>query len=1034
MTDIAESGLTSPSPFRSQVERLTDQFYAWERRGRGWQTWSYPVELEPPFRPFEYHYAPATVPIDDGRKPTLLSSLAESLMRKLVGTTTTRQTCEESVYEIEEPEPEVGEFESPIVVTAVTVPPETVISREATEQFLLSLTTCPGPVTFELIARGGSVELQFACSERDSAQLTRQLRAHFPAAVLAPAGNLVTALITDPESTETVVVEFGLSHEFMLPLRVARGFDPDPLIGIIGALADAGENELAMVQVIFHAARQPWVDSIRRAVTDGGGGAFFADAPEFLPLAKEKITRPLFAAVLRVVATSATAERAWDLARMIGSSFTQFGNPTSNELIPLSDSASEEIDARALVLSRLTMRSGMLLNCSELASLVHLPSVSVRSAELRREIRKTKAAPTMVTGHRLLIGENYHAGTTTEVTLSPEQRLRHTYVIGASGTGKSTLLLNMIVQDVENGEGLAVLDPHGDLIDDILARIPENRFDDVVLLDASDSEYPVGFNILSAHSDLERNLLSSDLVAIFRRLSTSWGDQMTSVLGNAVTAFLESSEGGTLADLRRFLVEKEFRDRFLTTVHDREIVYFWQKEFPLLVGRPQAPLLTRLDAFLRPKAIRYMVGQKENRINFRQIMDEGKILLVKLAQGAVGEENAYLLGSLLVSRFHQTALSRQEADKKERRDFYLYIDEFQNFVTPSMATILSAARKYHLGLILAHQELRQLSTRSEDVASAVLSNPATRICFRVGDQDARKLESGFAFFEARDLQNLGVGEAICRVDRADNDFNMTTSVAAPVDDDTAGMRRGEIVARTRHKYGRKREELEGDEARGTARSEAEVGVESASPPKSARQEAVQVVPRPVTPPERPDSPRIQVKGTPTPGRGGAQHKYLQQLIKRWAESRGYRVTIEKPILDGLGSVDVALEKDDISVACEICVTTSPEHELGNLQKCLAAGFKHVVQIATDRKSLTALSAASKSLGNVDPGRVRFLLTEELFAFLEEQAVTSNNQETTVRGYKVRVKYKTVGPEDQKLKKQAITQTILKAMSKLKAKQ
>ena len=176
--------------------------------------------------------------------------------------------------------------------------------------------------------------------------------------------------------------------------------------------------------------------------------------------------------------------------------------------------------------------------------------------------------------------ENDHAGKTVRVTQSPEQRVRHTYLIGASGTGKSTLLLNMIVQDIQNGEGLAVLDPHGDLIDQILTHVPKERIDDIVLLDPSDEEYPVGFNILSAHSELERNLLASDLVSVFRRLSTSWGDQMTAVLGNAILAFLESSEGGTLADLRKFLVEAEFRNRFLETVRDQEVIYYWRKEFP----------------------------------------------------------------------------------------------------------------------------------------------------------------------------------------------------------------------------------------------------------------------------------------------------------------------------------------------------------------------------------------------------------------------------------------------------------------------
>src|SRR5205823_4196864 len=186
-------------------------------------------------------------------------------------------------------------------------------------------------------------------------------------------------------------------------------------------------------------------------------------------------------------------------------------------------------------------------------------------------------------------GTNTHAGSTSQVSLSEDQRSRHMYVVGASGTGKSTLLLSLIEQGMRGGEGLAVLDPHGDLVDEVMQRLPRERLDDVVLLDPADSDFPIGFNILTAHSELERTLLASDLVSVFRRLSTSWGDQMTSVLGNAILALLESSEGGTLLDLRRFLIDPKYRARFLTTVGDPEVVYYWKREFPLLKGIPHAP-------------------------------------------------------------------------------------------------------------------------------------------------------------------------------------------------------------------------------------------------------------------------------------------------------------------------------------------------------------------------------------------------------------------------------------------------------------
>jgi len=301
----------------------------------------------------------------------------------------------------------------------------------------------------------------------------------------------------------------------------------------------------------------------------------------------------------------------------------------------------------------------MLVNVEELVTLVHPPSASVRAERLERGVKKTKAAPAAALGHPLVLGTNTHNAKTLTVSLDATQRLKHMYLIGASGTGKSTLLLNMILQDMQQGAGFAVLDPHGDLIDQILGQIPEERAEDIVLLDASDEEYPVGFNILTAHSDIEKNLLASDLVAVFRRLSTTWGDQMTSVLGNAILAFLESTQGGTLADLRRFLVEREFREQYLRTVTDPEIIYYWRMEFDLLAGRPQAPLLTRLNTFLRPKRIRYMVNQREDKLDFRRMMDERKIFLAKLAQGAIGEENAYLLGTLIVTKLHQMALGRR---------------------------------------------------------------------------------------------------------------------------------------------------------------------------------------------------------------------------------------------------------------------------------------------------------------------------------------------------------------------------------------
>jgi predicted DNA-binding transcriptional regulator AlpA len=957
----------------SLMEALTTQFYDWERRGRGWQILDWPVVLEPPFRPFLGHYALSPAALDDARRPSFLGRLLLEPQRG--GTPAGSAPASAGAVDEAEPEPELFFSEDAVVEIETSLPPDTKVSRERAVALLSRLADTAVPASFEIVGTADAVSVQFTCAASDRQSAYGHIRAYFPDAVLRDRSGFLAGAWEDAGNA-AVLVDFGLSREFMLPIRISRDFEVDPLIALVTASAGVEAHELSLFQVLFLAARQPWPESILRAVSDGEGHAFFADAPELVSLARQKVSQPLLAAVVRVATRASTPQRAWEIARNVGSALAQFSDPVGNEFIPLANDGYADEDHAADLLARMSRRTGQLLNLEELASLIHPPSASVRSEKLKRERRRSKAAPASVHGHRLVIGENAHQGATTTVSLSVEQRVRHTYVIGASGTGKSTLLLDLIMQDIGHGEGVAVLDPHGDLIDEVLRRMPDTRRDDVVLVDPADEEYAVGFNILDAHSELEKTLLSSDLVAVFRRLATSWGDQMTSVLGNAVLAFLESGRGGTLADLRRFLVDPEFRASFLPSVHDPEVVYYWRKEFPLLSGRPQAPILTRLDAFLRPRLIRDMVCQKENKLDFAAMMRGGKILLAKLAHGAIGEENAFLLGSLLVAKIHQLALARQATEEAARREFYVYIDEFQNFVTPSMASILSGARKFRIGLTLAHQELRQLVSRDPDVASAVLANAGTRICFRVGDADAKRLEDGFSAFEARDLQNLGVGEAICRVERSEWDFNLRTLTPAPPPPDAVDRHDG-VVRASRERYATRRplrgaapQEEKGDYVQGTEPLEPPVAPSPAARKRTSRDAGE-------------EEPEARSASVPAGGRGGTQHKYLQDLLRKWAEEHGWKVALEKPVLDGLGFVDVALERGGRSVACEIGMTTDAEHEVGNLQKCLAAGFAHVISVSADRKVQAKIrTAAGPVLTESQAKRVHFLNPEQALLFME----------------------------------------------------
>jgi hypothetical protein len=1024
------------------VELLTRQFYEWERHGRGWTVWPGPVGIEPPFRPFTGHFVPRRSVQDDGQFETNLSRFGASLVSRLLGKKQEPVQLP-PVEELEEPEPEFSHDRNALIELQTLLPAKLDISREAFEQFLLSLSLCREPVVFELLGLHSHIGAQFVAHRRDSPLIQQQLEAYFPEAVfLQQEGTLEAAW----NYSETAIVEFGLGKEFML--RLASG-KLDPFVGIIGALTGLEANELGLFQIIFRRAQHPWGESILRAVMDNNGDAFFSNAPELVGEARKKVSRPLYAAVVRIATQSEEFDRTWELARNMAGALNAFADPVGNELIPLTnDDYSFESHVED-VLRRQSRRSGMILNSEELIGFVHLPGVVVRSPKLLRETKKTKAVPDKLSSRDgILLGRNVHQGRVADVRITPSDRVRHMHVVGASGTGKTTLLLNCIRQDIENGAGIGVLDPHGDLVDDILAIIPPERIDDVVLVDPSDEEYSVGFNILLAHSDLEKTLLASDLVSIFQRLSTSWGDQMGSVLQNSILAFLESSVGGTLSDMRRFLVDPVYRAEFLKTVGDPDVVFYWKKTFPQLTGnRSIGPVLTRLETFLSPKSIRYMVSQPVNRLDFADILDSGKIFLAKLSQGQIGRENAFLLGSLLVAKFQQTAMSRQRMAAEARRDFWLYIDEFHNFISPSMAEILTGARKYRLGLTLAHQELRQLQ-RDSEVAGAVMSNTYTRIVFRVGDEDARKLGDGFGYFEATDLQNLGTGEAIARVERSDFDFNLSVPLLERPSPEEAAETRARIVTVSRKKYG-------------TPRTEIEARLRSQSPEMpeepTSRVQTSQVKSEPANIPKNPEptQPPTPSKPLPAPviaptattpspppiatdlGRGGAQHKSIQERLQTEAHTLGFLASVESQLTDKSNhAADLTLRKGKLALAIEIAVTTTTDHEFGNVKKCLAAGFSRVAVVSPKAERLkTIADAVQAGLGSMEAAKVSYHTPDDLISELrklvqeDSQAADSNPKERVTRGYKVRRHGPALTPEERKSKEDVAIKLMAEAMKK-----
>ncbi len=729
----------------------------------------------------------------------------------------------------------------------------------------------------------------------------------------------------EPQPPLSAVVEFGLGKEFIL--RLASG-KLDPFVGMVGGLEF---GELGLFQILFRRARQPWAESVLRALTDNHGDAFFSNAPELVAEARKKVARPLYVAVVRLATQGKSFDRAWEIAPNMAGAFHAFADPLGNELIPLTNDDYPFDEHVEDVLRRRCRRSGMILNSDELIGFVHLPGAAVRSAKLLRETKKTKAAPARLAGREgVLLGQNIHHGKVTEVRVSPSDRVRHMHLFGTSGTGKSTLLLNLIRQDIENGAGVGVLDPHGNLVDDILEIIPPERIKDVVLVDPGDD--------------------------------------------------------------------------------------------PLTGNRSIGPVLTRLETFLSPKSIRYMVSQPVNRLDFANILDSGKIFLAKLSQGQIGRENAFLLGRLLVSKFQQTAMSRQRMAQEARRDFWLYIDEFHNFITPSMAEILTGARKYRLGLTLAHQELRQLQ-RDSEVAGAVMSNTFTRVVFRVGDEDARKLGDGFGYFEESDLQNLSTGQAIARVERSDFDFNLAVPNSTRPDPETAAARRAEVVEASRQRYATPRaiveaqllEQLEPDEApsptaRGWTRqspteggspSREKSGPPSPSAPKSPGFGSG-VTPKPAEPPNSEsnatavpasDIPATSEDPVPMvePGAGiddETKHSALRRQITAAAKALDYIVSIEEFVAGTQGRADLVLRRGRRIIACEITVTTDAEQEGSNITKYLNGLYPQVALISTSVKKLENIERRFRK--GAESGRVAkvsFYLPADIIAELRKWAAT-----------------------------------------------
>lgn len=684
----------------------------------------------------------------------------------------------------------------------------------------------------------------------------KQLLAIFPNAVVNVQPNDYNIFV---EGGSAYGAYATLKDKDILPLKDYSEFDYDPINTLLNAFAKiapegegaalqivlkpAGNRHLEYYKKVLHALRegQPRAKAFSIPRTFVGdlareaGGIFGSSKKvEYDPskadqaaieAVEKKIAAPILEAEMRLVVSSGDDVRARQILSELAAAFNQFENTKGNRLEWHPAVKGEAKKLFRNFTFRLQSGSALPLSLREVSTMYHFPPKGIESSPHLKQSRFTSAAaPVGLPNSGLLLGTNTYRGQTTEVRLAPEDRLRHLYVIGQTGTGKTSFMKTLIEQDIKAGNGVCFIDPHGNDILDVLASIPPERYEDVIYFDPAHIDRPFGLNLLEydgAHPE-QKTFIVNELLAIFRRLygdvPESMGPAFEQYFRNATLLVMEDpATGSTLMDIGRVLSNKPFRDMKLSRSNNPVVNQFWNEIATQAEGEASlaniVPYITnKFDDFTANDFMRPIIGQQESSFKFREVMDNKKILLVNLSKGRLGERNANLLGLILVGKLFMAALSRADNPRGEFPPFYLYIDEFQNITTDSIPGILSEARKYKLSLTIAHQFLAQVD---EKIREAVFGNVGSMAVFRVGEEDGSLFAKQFApVFQALDFVNIENYNAYVRMLAGgvpQKPFNIKTLPPSPgnmaqVDDLrelsylTYGRDRGTIEAAIRERY------------------------------------------------------------------------------------------------------------------------------------------------------------------------------------------------------------------------------------------
>ncbi len=629
--------------------------------------------------------------------------------------------------------------------------------------------------------------------------------------------------------------ELKLTAHEALPVKTFPSFEVDPLAAITATLAQFDANEEAWMQVIVRPAEDNWykkseayAGKIRGGKTSTTGmlSALWAPpetnttAPKLAEhesaranAAEEKSHKLAYEVVVRIVYRGIAAPQARMRMQAITASFKQFNTTYLNGFAQKTFTTSD-YDVQ-LYRNRAMGKRGFVLNIEEVASLYHLPHTNVETPNILWAIAKTAEPPATLP---IATQQNMHEvspiaitnfrGHNTMFGMPRVDRSRHMYIIGQTGVGKSGMLELLTISDIYSPYGFAVIDPHGDYALSILKRIPEHRMKDVVYFNPADVDFPIAFNPMEVTDATLKTHTCSELIGVLKRMFESWGPRLEYILRYSLLALLDYP-GATMLDITRILTEKKFREEVLSYVEDPVVKNFWNVEFASwndkFAAEAVAPVLNKVGAFTANPIVRNIIGQPKSSFNIREIMDNRKILIVNLSRGLIGEDNASLLGSLLVTKIQMGAMSRADVPQADRIPFYLYVDEFQNFATDSFAVILSEARKYALNLTVANQYIAQMSMEVKD---AVFGNVGSIVSFRTSADDARVMLKYFEpKFEESDMVHMHNRHFVVSMTIAGEKaqaFSATTMAIPPEPPDFSSY----IVANSRQNYAVARDKIE----------------------------------------------------------------------------------------------------------------------------------------------------------------------------------------------------------------------------------